>query len=64
MSLSDDQAKSFEEAVAPFERQVYFTCLGMMGNVQDAQDCAQETMLKAFRGYSKFNWDEIGRAHV
>ena len=28
-----------------------------MCNVQDAQDCAQETMLKAFRGYSKFNWD-------
>ena len=54
MSLSADQAKSFEEAVSPFERQVFFTCLGMMGNTQDAQDCAQETMLKAYNNYSKF----------
>ncbi|NLA53460.1 MAG: sigma-70 family RNA polymerase sigma factor [Clostridiales bacterium] len=54
MSLSADQAKSFEAAVAPFERQVFFTCLGMMGNSQDAQDCAQETMLKAYRSYGKF----------
>ena len=54
MSLSADQAKSFEAAVAPFERQVFFTCLGMMGNTQDAQDCAQETMLKAYKSYVKF----------
>ena len=42
MSLFFTKAESFEEAVAPFEKQIYFTCLGMMGNSQDAQDCAQE----------------------
>ena len=54
MSLSPEYTKSFEDAVAPYERQVFFTCLGIMGNPQDAQDCAQDTMLKAFKNYSKF----------
>ena len=54
MSLITYGAKTFEDAVAPFEQQLYFICLGMMGNVQDAQDCAQEAMFKAFKHYSKF----------
>ena len=45
---------AFEEAVAPYEKQVYHTCLRMMGSPEDAQDCAQEAMLKAFRGFSRF----------
>ena len=57
MSDNDDQALAFETLVAPCERQVYFTCLGMMGNAQDAQDCAQETLVKAFRGFSGFRND-------
>lgn len=52
-----DQAQTFEDLVAPCERQVYFTCLSMMGNAQDAQDCAQETLLKAFKGFSNFRKD-------
>lgn len=51
---------AFEAAVAPHERQVYFTCLHMMGNREDAEDCAQEAMLKAFRGFSRFQ----GRSKV
>lgn len=42
---------------APCEKQVYFTCLRMLGNEQDAQDCAQETMLKAFRSFDSFRGD-------
>jgi RNA polymerase sigma-70 factor (ECF subfamily) len=49
-----DQARVFEDLVAPCERQVYFICLGMMGNEQDAQDCAQETMFKAYRGFANY----------
>ena len=48
------QADAFEALVAPCERQVYFTCLRMIGNRQDAEDCAQETMLRAFRAFSSF----------
>ena len=57
MADRDDQAQAFEKLAAPCERQIYFTCLGMMGNMQDAQDCAQETLLKAFRGFSSFRHD-------
>lgn len=47
-------AQAFEAAVAPWERQVYFTCLRIMGNRQDAEDCAQEAMLKAYQAFSGF----------
>ncbi len=57
MADRSDQARVFEDLVAPCERQVYFTCLGMMGNAQDAQDCAQETLLKAFKGFGDFRKD-------
>lgn len=52
-----EKAARFEALAAPLERQVYFTCLGMMGNPQDAEDAAQEAMLKAFRGFSGFRGD-------
>ena len=42
---------------APCEKKVYFTCLRMLGNEQDAQDCAQETMLRAFRAFESFRGD-------
>lgn len=48
------QADAFEKMAAPCERQVYFTCLRILGNQQDAEDCAQETMLRAFRAFSSF----------
>lgn len=57
MTEKEDQARAFETLVAPCERHVYFTCLGMMGNKQDAEDCAQETFIKAFRGFSGFRRD-------
>jgi len=49
-----DKALRFERLVAPLERQVYFTCLQLMGNPQDAEDCAQEGLLKAFRKLDSF----------
>lgn len=54
MSNNQKSADAFEEAAAPYERQIYFTCLRMMGNQQDAEDCAQEAMLKAFKNFSAF----------
>ncbi|MBR6752730.1 MAG: sigma-70 family RNA polymerase sigma factor [Clostridia bacterium] len=42
---------------APCEKQVYFTCLRMLGNQQDAEDCAQEAMLRAFHSFDSFRGD-------
>ena len=43
---------NFEELAVKAEKTVYFTCYDMMGNREDALDCMQETMLKAFRSFS------------
>ena len=44
----------FEQLVTPLEKQVYFTCFHMMGNREDAEDCAQEALLKACRNLDSF----------
>lgn len=49
--------RNFEAAAAACEKQVYSTCLYMMGSREDAMDCAQEAMLRAYRGYSSFRGD-------
>lgn len=41
---------AFEQLAAPLERQVYFTCLRLVSDPERAKDCAQEAMLRAFRG--------------
>lgn len=46
--------ETFEKEAAACERQVYFTCLHLMGRREDAEDCAQEAMLRAFRAFSSF----------
>ncbi|MHC1785676.1 MAG: sigma-70 family RNA polymerase sigma factor [Christensenellales bacterium] len=54
MAEADHSAQAFEQLAAPHERQIYFVCLRMMGDPQDAQDCAQETFLKAYRAWAGF----------
>ena len=39
-------------------RSVFALCLGMLGNVHDAEDMAQETMLKGFQNIDKLNKNE------
>ena len=48
------KAEEFERLAGESERQVYAVCFHMMGNPQDAQDCAQEAMLRAFRAFDSF----------
>lgn len=50
-------AEQFERLASEQERRVYATCYHMMGNREDAQDCAQETMLRAFRAFDSFRRD-------
>ncbi len=53
----DDKAQRFEQLAAPLEKQVYHTCFNLMGNREDAEDCAQEAMLRAFRALDTFRGD-------
>ncbi len=45
---------SFEERCAPYAGMVYRHCLHMLKNVHEAEDAAQESMLRAFRAYPSF----------
>lgn len=46
--------EQFEQAAMPFLDALYNTALRMTRNAQDAEDLVQETYLKAFRHYEKF----------
>ena len=52
-------AEQFEYLAGENERQVYAVCYHMMGNREDARDCAQETMLRAFRAFDSFRRDSM-----
>src|SRR6202795_2897777 len=55
------ESSLFATLVKPYERRVYVTALALLRNDADAQDVAQEAILKAFanlrqfRGESKFS---------
>lgn len=57
MTTIESKADRFIRLVSPHERQLYFQCFHMLGNQQDAEDCAQEAMLKAFRSFDRFRGD-------
>lgn len=57
MASDVSRADRFISQAAPFEQRVYFLCLRIMGSRQDAEDCAQESMLRAFRAYDSFRRD-------
>jgi RNA polymerase sigma-70 factor, ECF subfamily len=52
---------AFYELIQPYERVVFVAAVSVVNNDQDAEDCAQETFLKAlkhihgFRGHCKFS---------
>ena len=48
------QADAFEALAAAHEKRVYSLCFHMLGSREDAADCAQETMLRAFRAFDDF----------
>jgi RNA polymerase sigma-70 factor (ECF subfamily) len=50
----------FERVTAPFRRELLALCYRMLGSVQDAEDALQETLLRAWRGYRRFD----GRSSV
>ncbi len=44
----------FHELVQPYEKSVYFAAFSVLQNEQEAEDVAQETMLKALRALHSF----------
>src|ERR1700747_2386142 len=47
----------FHELIRPYERMVYMTVFAIVRNETDAEDCAQDAMVNAYRHLSKFRGD-------
>lgn len=47
-------AEAFEELMVAQESRMYAIALRMMGNREDAQDCAQEAMVRIYRAMGSF----------
>ena len=54
LSVQRGQHEVFYELVRPYERRVYAAALAILRNEQDAEDAAQEAMLKAFANIRQF----------
>jgi RNA polymerase sigma-70 factor (ECF subfamily) len=52
--VQDGDLDAFEELVTRHSRRVYRTLLGIVGNVEEAQDMMQDTFLKAFQHIAGF----------
>lgn len=52
---SDRQA--FDSLLLKYKNRIYHLCFQIVGNDQDAEDCAQETFIKVFRYLDKFKYE-------
>ncbi len=53
-SVQRGQNELFYELVRPYEKRIYAAALAILRNEQDAEDAAQEAMLKAFKNIGQF----------
>jgi RNA polymerase sigma-70 factor (ECF subfamily) len=49
--------EAFYELVRPYERAIYFAAMGVLSNPADAEEVAQETVLKAFNALPNFRFE-------
>ena len=47
----------FNQFVKEYHDRVYYTTIKIVGNVDDALDCVQDTFVKAYKKYNKFRGD-------
>jgi RNA polymerase sigma-70 factor (ECF subfamily) len=50
-------ADAFEALVAPYEQKIYALCFRLMAQREDAQDAAQETMIRIYRSLGDYRGD-------
>src|SRR6516162_4240052 len=50
------EREAFYELVRPYERAIYFAAMGVLSNPADAEEVAQETILKAFKALPNFRF--------
>src|SRR5882757_188742 len=55
--IRDGEHDLFYELIQPYERRVYATAFAILRNESDAEDAAQEAMLKAFKHIGQFRGD-------
>ena len=51
------EREAFYELVQPYERAIYFAAMGVLNNPADAEEVAQETVLKAFYALPTFRFE-------
>ena len=52
--IRDGEHEAFYELIQPYERRVYATTFAILRNEADAEDAAQEAILKAFKNLRQF----------
>jgi RNA polymerase sigma-70 factor, ECF subfamily len=55
--IQDGDMNAFYDLVRPYERAVFLAAFGLVKNDADAEDVAQEAVLKAFKGLAHFRGD-------
>lgn len=55
--VQNGDANAFYDLIRPYERALFLAALGLVRNDADAEDVAQEAVLKAFKGISHFRGD-------
>ena len=54
----------FHDLIRPCERSIYFLLLALLKNETDAEDAAQETVIKVYQNLDKFRGDSQFRTWV
>ncbi len=56
-ALRDSDESAFRELVEKYELNVYNTCIGMLGDEDNAKDISQDVFIEVFRSIHKFRGD-------